>query len=178
MYRNSPLELQEGILVTIRAALLSAIGTLNEIVAKNELKNFEAYRTAISDPRTRTSKQAKSERPTQFYDVTPELFSDASQGEAGDSLTGLNNNAQFFAQVHAKLEDAKGEGKMGLRSDLSPSEAAELAADLVKMRSLMVQELDNGAAPAKSMAEKSTEASSKYQEMLAKARAQKATDES
>jgi hypothetical protein len=186
MYRNCPPELQGGMLVTLRAALLSAANTCNEIIANNEAANFEALRTVISDPHTRMQREVASSAPTQFTDVIPEkeeVQRPSSEPEAPMALdeealvemaeallsapTGNDENSQWLETVYIKLKHAAGDGKMGLRDDLTVEEAEELVSDILKMRSMLVEELENG------IPEEAASVSSamKYEELLAKARA-------
>jgi len=182
IYKNSPPELQQAVLVTLRASLMSGIGTLNEIISDNELNSQEIYRTAISDPRTRTAVEAPSppNTPAEFTDVVPET---SPAAETPQSYSGTDENSMFFAQVYSKLENAKGGGKMGVRQDLSADEASDLASDIADMRALLVDELENGipddsgsspSSPTPGAGDSpSGGSSSRYQEMLAKARAEK-----
>jgi hypothetical protein len=165
MYRNSPPELRQPVLITFRAALMSAINTLNGIIADNEVKNFESYQET-------TGSQAATAKPEQFYDVVPQKT---------ETYSGTDDNLQFLEKVHAKLEAAAGDGKLGLKSGLSAADASELADALAEARGRLVEELDAGI-PAAGAASTSNQPStpsesasttSKYQEMLAKARAEK-----
>jgi hypothetical protein len=172
MYRNSPLELQGSVLVTLRAALLSAIGTFTDILAPVQVEQqqpFNGYAATATVP---------SATPTQFYDVVPETSenSDASSSVSFESnpaypgTSAVDENSVFLETVYNKLKNAAGGGKMGLRNDLDPAEAESLADDISRMRALLVEEL-NGATDT---ASSPSTAASKYQEMLAKARADKA----
>lgn len=166
MYKNSPPELQGAVLVTIRAALLSAVNTCNDVIANNEVANMQAYQaatgtTAAAPPAPVSSKPAK--------------FSDAVQVDAAaPSYSGTDDNSQVLERVYEKLKAASGDGKLGLNKDLSPSDASELADGIAHMRSLLVEELDTGIPDDPSSATKSTsDTGNKYQEMLAKAKAEK-----
>lgn len=189
MYKNSPPELQESVLVTLRAALLSAVNTCNEIVSVNEVQRYEAYRTAITDPRTRTA--VPSTTPTQFYDVVPEARElpapvappppvpyapekSPFSNNAMPTYGGNDENAVFLESVYRKLQEASGDGRMGLRKDLGAADAEDLANDIARMRALLVNEL-NGDIPQAAIPATASpgSSSSKYQEMLAKARADK-----
>jgi hypothetical protein len=140
MYKNSPPELQQAVLVTLRAALLSAIGTCNEIIASNDSGAFNNS-VATIDP--------VASVPTQFTDLTPEkgvVQQDNAMAEKQSmpSFSVNDENSQFLESVYQQLQKARGEGKMGLRNDLTPAEAAELAASIRKMRLMLVDELENG----------------------------------
>jgi hypothetical protein len=171
MYRNSPLELQGSVLVTLRAALLSAIGTFTDILAPvqaDQQQPFNGYGAATTT--------VPSATPRQFYDVVPETSenSDASSSvsfESNPGTSAVDENSAFLETVYNKLKNAAGGGKMGLRDDLDPADAESLADDISRMRALLVEEL-NG--PAGTSSSSPSSAASKYQEMLAKARADKA----
>jgi hypothetical protein len=178
MYKNSPPELHSSILVTLRGALLAGIGTLNSIIAENEVQNLQAYQAA--SPSTAAAPAATvPPAKREFYDVIP-ASQVASAGVSSQLESALpDENSIFFEQLHVKLQQAKGSGVMGLRTDMDAASAADLADDLAKMRTLLVKELEQGVPSSASPATSSTGASSasstasKYQEMLAKARAEK-----
>lgn len=184
MYKNSPPELHSSILVTLRAALLSGIGALNGIIANNQIPNLQFYQAA------QPSEEPKAV-PGKVNDVVPQLggvaavvAAEPAKAVAASGHSGKDENSKFFEQLHAKLETAKGEGKMGLRTDMSSVTATELANDLAKMRSLLVKELQDGIPKSKATDVESTSSSTgnsgpstslRYQEMLAKARAENAS---
>lgn len=122
MYKNSPPELQQPVLVTLRAALLSAVATLNSVISETEL-----------------ARQA----PMQQTSPTTTTAAAAAPAEMA-SYSGQDENTQFFQDVYSKLKSASGEGKLGLRGDLTASEAADLADAIAEMRSRLVDELDQG----------------------------------
>ena len=159
MYKNSPPELQEGVLITLRAALFSAAKTCNSIITE---AGGDAAAFTPSAAITR-SKSDRTSGATEVYDVVPE--------ETVTNVAIKDENSDFFEEVLEKLVAASGNGKMGLREDISSSEAAELSTSIAKMRSLLVEELENS--PTSPSAETTAPVSSKYEEMLAKARADK-----
>lgn len=162
MYRNSPPELQAGVLMTLRAALLSAVNTCNKIIAENDVENFQNYQAATvgmpSPPPT--------PKPTQFYDVVSETPAAAA-----------DENSKILEDIYNKLASAAGKGKMGLREDLTAEEASELADGIAEMRAIMMEELANGipepVGATTSGSNDSSSTVSMYQEMLAKAKAEK-----
>jgi hypothetical protein len=194
MYKNSPPELQRSVLVTLRAALLSAVSTCNEIVAVNEGEQFESYRTALTDPRTRNNNMPSAySNPTQYYDVTPEIseppslhalssmpYTAASQPstiqggmEAGYRTERSDESAAFLESVYQRLKDAAGDGKMGLRQDLNAVEAEELANDISRMRDMLVVELNGNSMDRDTSKSSQPPAAAQYKQMLAKVRADK-----
>jgi hypothetical protein len=160
MYRNSPPELQQAVLVTLRAALLSAVHTCNAVLADNDVASFAA---TLHAPRT----------PTQFTDVVPETAEE--QMEKVSMYGGSDENSQFLETVFEKLKNARGDGKMGLRKDLAAADAESLADDINRMRAMLVEELESGIPEATSPTRPTRQdgTASKYQEMLARARAEK-----
>jgi hypothetical protein len=164
MYKHSPPEVQEGVLVTLRAALLSAVSTCNDIIANNEVANVQAYQTVTSDVRT-----------SQAPEVQEEEIGVWEPAAAAPAYTGTDTNSQVLEQVYNKLKAASGDGKMGLRKGLDPKDASELADGIAEMRALLVGELDTGIPEPEGQpgAASATPTSQKYQELLAKARAQK-----
>jgi hypothetical protein len=163
MYRNSPPELQGSVLVTLRAALLSAVGTFNEIVGTSmEPQQYDTYSDNGSSASSVPPPPAPTfSTPTQFYDA--------------EVSAGTDDNSAFLENVYAKLKAAAGDGKMGLRDDLDVADAEGLANDISRMRTLLVDELNGTSSTSPTMTSSSSpsSAASKYQEMLAKARADK-----
>ena len=119
MYRNSPPELQGGVLVTLRMALMSAVSTMNQSIAD-------------------TDQQAASSTPKQ------EPASTTAAASTQTVFSGNDANTKFFEEVYEKLKRAEGDGKMGIREDISPEQARDLADSIADMRVLLVDELDNG----------------------------------
>ena len=89
-------------------------------------------------------------------------------------------------EIYQRVKSAGGNGKMRLRPDISPEEAKDLKDSLSDMRTLLVDELHSGipegteteSSPSEATApeEASSESSSttsKYKQMLEKARAEK-----
>ena len=206
LYEHSPPELQASVLVTLRAALLAAVSTCNIAIAENEVQNVQDYQAATG--------AGPAAMPTDFHDVAvpekapaevepaqsaPTNVAEAlsvddpnakilervyqklenedaagAQASVSEALSGDDSNSQILERVYQKLQNAAGDGKMGLRSDLPPSDAQALADDLVEMRSLMVDELQNGVpAAAPVAASASSPSGSLYKKLLAKARADK-----
>jgi hypothetical protein len=172
MYKNAPPELQNSVLVTLRSALLSAVSTCNEIVVANEVEEFEAYRTALSDPRTRNtnlpSSYGSSTSPKQYFDVIPEKSDIVQSSRSVD-----DESEGFLESVYQKLKDAAGDGKMGLRADLDPAKAEELANDISRMRAILVNELTGDTSRSDASAASQPPAAAQYKQMLAKVRADK-----
>jgi hypothetical protein len=177
MYKNSPPELQQSVLATLRAAILSAMNACDEVIATAEIQQYEGFRTTSTDPRTRNGS------PAQYDDVTPEFsdgklmspspsFVQASQPMELDYRTDRSDeNAAFLESVYEKLKRAAGDGKMGLRQDLTTTEAEELANDISRMRSMLVEELNGASIQRESSSQ--PPAAAQYKQMLAKVMADK-----
>lgn len=186
MYKNSPAELQDGMLVTLRAALLSAVSTCNELVSDVESRQYEEFRTVTSDVRTRnaavydveTVSDAPPEPPATFVPETEPAATDPSPPPPS-SYTGNDSNTEKLKAIYEKLKDAAGDGQLGLRDDLESGKASDLADELSHMRALLVDELDTGIPeePSTTSASPSSNTKNKYQELLAKTKAEKKNNE-
>lgn len=120
VYKNSPPELQQPVLVTLRAAFQSAVKTLDGIVADGQGQTQVASVAATTDA-TAT-------------EVTP----------AVQSYSGNDENTKFFEDVYKKLQSAAGDDKLGLKKDMNVDDAADLADSIAEMRTKLVDELENG----------------------------------
>jgi len=183
MYKNSPPMLQESVLGSLRAALLTGVGTLNAIMATDSGMTASvapSYLDVIPERSTSPPPASPSAVATAPV-TTPSSPSVAAEPQQDTPMySGRDVNSQFFEQVYSKLEAAAGDGKMGLKKDLSAEEAAELADSIAQMRSMLVDELQNGipgendgASTKQTQSAGSTASGSKYQDLLAKARANK-----
>lgn len=175
MYRNSPPELQVGILPVLRAALLSAVGTCNKIIADGEIENFQQYQEATAD----IAKPAATEKETQFFEYQPKPA--AASAAPTVSIAGNDKNSQKLEGIYNTLQAAGGDGKMGLRDDLSSAEATEVADGIAEMRAIMMEELETGVpesttGPAPAVVAAPEQTISRYQQMLAEAKAEKANE--
>mmetsp|Transcript_7878 Transcript_7878/g.19669 ORF Transcript_7878/g.19669 Transcript_7878/m.19669 type:complete len:139 (-) Transcript_7878:134-550(-) len=98
-------------------------------------------------------------------------------------------NTVALDKVYDSVQSAHGDGKFGVRDDITPEEASQLADQLIEMRTMLMEELDAGipepgSGPTRNKKQELVESSSsspspsssvsKYQQMLAKAKAQKA----
>jgi len=194
MYRNCPPELKEGILVTLRAALLSAVNTCSKAIGENERNTVEMYNQPMGGYDAFTAPTDIPPPPVtnqQFLDVEkvvetpPSLTSIPVYSNLEESLnTGsMDANSQVLENFYKQLENASGDGRMGLRSDLTPADAGELSDSISEMRSILVDELENGIPSQGSSVPETprvtepttptTTGTSRYQQMLAKARASK-----
>eukprot|EP00532_Pseudo-nitzschia_australis_P012229 CAMPEP_0168211258 /NCGR_PEP_ID=MMETSP0140_2-20121125/3615_1 /TAXON_ID=44445 /ORGANISM="Pseudo-nitzschia australis, Strain 10249 10 AB" /LENGTH=668 /DNA_ID=CAMNT_0008137929 /DNA_START=260 /DNA_END=2266 /DNA_ORIENTATION=+ len=158
MYKNSPPVLKESILATLRMALMSAVETCNVILSPGQ----------VAPP---------APAPVAPAPVAPQAPPPSTQAPPPPSNVGTDRNSKALENIFEKVEAAAGDGKFGLRSDLTAAEATELADQLVDMRGILMQELESdipGPKPAEESSQASGGTSSKYEQMLAKARAEKA----
>lgn len=202
MYKNSPPAVQEGLLVPLLGALMSAVNTCNQVIAEKEMDNVQAYQDAVTvspvagNPPQRST--TTSTTPGQFFEVTPytpggtstqqgeeatmsttrtAVEPEASSSDAAVSLfEGTDDNSIFLQTVYDSLEASSGDEKFGLKP-LSSDEAVDLANKLVDMKAMLIEELDTGIPLATSGSETKNDSAfaggSKYQQMLAKAKAEK-----
>lgn len=155
MYRNSPPEVQEGLMVPLRGALMSAVNTCNQIIAENELENVKSYQDAVTEspPAAQASTSAPT-TPGQFFEVKPyspgggsaessgeeETLSMASATMAPEppqlasppavsAPTGTDENSVFLQTVYDSLDAASGNERLGL-GKLSSAEVSFVASYL------------------------------------------------
>lgn len=171
MYRNSPPELQPSVLITLRSALRAAVGTCDAMmggVPPQSTMPAMPVQPAMNPP------QAQPVVPTTPVEVPSPV------------IPATDPNSKVLDEVYNKMKAAAGDGSLGLRSDLTSEDASELADKLKEMRAVLMDELDTGipdantvqvaASPSLSNASPGEKSStmSRYQEMLAKAKAEKA----
>ena len=162
-------------------ALMSAVETCNVVLSGGQV----APPAAVAEPTPVATPVEVAEPPPVVASVTPTETA-SSPVSSPPAPVELDRNSKALDKIYEKLQSASGDGKLGLRSDLSADEASELANELVEMRAILMEELEAGIpdpedetpiksarAQAKPEGKKSS-TSSRYQEMLAKARAEKA----
>ena len=89
--------------------------------------------------------------------------------------TGTDRNTERFKQIYKNLQSAAGDGNLGLKDDLTSSEASQLMTDLQEMKALLMEELEAESKEVDSDSDaEGSSTVSKYQQMLAKAKAEKA----
>lgn len=172
MYKNSPPELQGSVLITLRAALMSAVGECNKIIAENEIANLEAYQAATGSQAVVEVEEPVVQAPVAAQPVAP----------APSALTGTDSNSKVLQSVYDQIQAVSGGGKYGLKEGMTADEAKALIDGIQDMRGVMMEELDSGIPEPEPTAETSASAKaggetstvSKYQEMLIRARTEKA----
>jgi hypothetical protein len=180
MYKFSPVELQSSILISVRAALLSAVSTCNSIIADNEIMTYAGTTTM---PRPVPPSIGSTPRYTEAEYVPTPAPPQATATTPAPLYKGNDENTQFLETVYNQLRAAQGmTGKMGLRDNLTSTEAQELADSITMMRSMLVEELDSGipdntdgssATTGTTSLSSAPSTANLYQQMLAKARASK-----
>lgn len=138
MYKNSPPELQSSVLVTLRVALMAAVTACNAAIANNEVQNVQAYQAVSGATPKPPMMDSYSARPRDALDSPPPPLFNLAEAVKLD-----NENSVAFEAIYKKLQNVAGDGKMGLRNDLSPSQAADLVNELKAMKALLVEELMN-----------------------------------
>lgn len=156
MYKNSPPQLKESMLTTLRAALISAVETCNVVIgdSSSPLPPPPVVPTVDASPTQTSTSSSQVSQPPQAMATDP--------------------NSKALEEIYEKVKAASGDGNLGLRSDLTAAEATDLADQLVDMRSILMEELDSGIPEPVAAVGQESSASSRYQEMLAKARSEKA----
>mmetsp|Transcript_621 Transcript_621/g.882 ORF Transcript_621/g.882 Transcript_621/m.882 type:complete len:517 (+) Transcript_621:2-1552(+) len=187
MYKSSAAEEKSQNLLSLRAALMAAVNSVNQVIAEDELKSATASASSVA-PAAPTGMDFPD-----TYAVTKPEESAAPTGMASPASGTINDNTAVLETIYEKLKAASGDGKLGLKSDLTSDEADVLVDELVSMRDLLMEELDSGissaskappakpqqAAPAEDAASSAgadtflSNSSSKYAQMLAKSQAKK-----
>lgn len=167
MYKNSPPALKESVLVTLRMALMSAVETCDIILSPP---------SPMAPPTNSAPEEAPPKATNEHAPIAQSVSSSTSSPVTPSApLVGNDKNNLALEEIYEKLQSASGEGKLGLRNDLTAENASELAANLADMRNILMEELELGNEGSKSgqAAGQGSSASSRYQQMLAKARAEK-----
>ena len=138
MYKNSPPEIQEGLLLPLRAALMSAVNTCNQVIAEKEIENVQSYREAMLPQPVESPQPLK---PAQFFEVSPYTPSEASGEEAmlaPEAISespavkrhgGTDDNTKLLQEIYDKLVASSGDEKFGL-GKLSSAEVSTLQCSL------------------------------------------------
>lgn len=169
MYKNSPPQLRETVLATLRVALMSAVETCNHVVSGAAPVEQQAVAAAAV---------AVTPLPEIVAPPAPTTVATTPVVPAAPSVVGTDPNSKAMETIYENVKAARGDGSLGLRSDLTAAEATKLADQLVDIRKMLMAELEAGI-PDPEPVEASTGGSgessaSKYQAMLARARADKA----
>lgn len=169
MYKNSPPQLRESVLVALRAALMSAVETCKTIVSGGAVPQQTA---------TIHSPVATTPPPVTIMPLTPATAASTVVSAPSPTVAGMDPNSKALEEIYESVKAAHGKGSLGLKGDLTQAEATKLADQLVEMRKLLMQELEAGIPdpePLDTPTGVSADSSaSRYQAMLAKARAEKA----
>lgn len=192
MYRNSPPQLQQSVLVTLRAALVSAIDTCDAVLGNTPSQVGTASSAVATASSASVPVQDLPQPP-----ITPTSAGVSTQQasyqppQQQQQPTVKDPNTIVLESIYESVKSAHGDGKLGLRSDITPEEASQLADQLIEMRSMLMGELEAGIPDPGSEPKRRQQASravstsssamtstgSKYQQMLAKAKAQKADNQ-
>lgn len=185
MYRNSPPELQSSVVFTLRAALKSAVSTCDSLLGTPFAAAVVPAAPVV--PAQPPVQPAAPVMPAQV--AAPPVPAQVAVQTTSPGVPPVDVNSKSLDEIYTKLSAAAGEGSLGLRSDLSSEDASDLADLLVEMRHVLMEELEAGipgpdepkrdrvAAGSAQVAAGDTDGGStvsKYQQMLAKAKAEKA----
>ncbi|CAJ1949504.1 unnamed protein product [Cylindrotheca closterium] len=177
MYKNSPDAVKPDMLVALRAALVSAIGMCNSVMASTG--------TSVPPPASVSPVPTIETPPPQPQTVVSSAPSIPSPEVQATPVSAIESdaNSKKLQKIYDQVKAASGNGSLGLRSDLTSSEASDLADSLVEMRSVLMKELnegipavgEGGAQPVvtKAAPAAKSSAATRYKEMLAKAKAEK-----
>mmetsp|Transcript_797 Transcript_797/g.1258 ORF Transcript_797/g.1258 Transcript_797/m.1258 type:complete len:729 (+) Transcript_797:137-2323(+) len=150
MYKKSAAEEKSENLLALRAALMAAVNSCNTVIAEGELA---AASTSAAPPATAPAAPTGMGFPDTFAVTKPEApaastgmgFPDSYAVTKPDApAIGPDANTAVLEEIYEKLKDASGDGKLGLKSDLTSAEADVLVDELVSMRDVLMEELDSG----------------------------------
>jgi hypothetical protein len=178
MYKNSPPELQPSLLGTLRTAFRAAVSTYDSMLGGGgPPPSMPAAPAAPIDTWQATAPQLVAPP------AVPQQGIPQAVATALPIIPATDPNSKVLEDIYNTMQSAAGGGSLGLRSDLTSEDASELAESLVRMRKVLMEELDTGipdpepvssttqTTPERAAADSSTV--SKYQQMLAKAKAEK-----
>jgi hypothetical protein len=164
MYKNSPPVLKDSVLVTLRAALISAVETCSLVVDGDQ--TVAVSQSVQEQPRAVSAPNAVSIIPI----APPESVSPLPTAP----VKALDPNSQKLERIYESLKASAGGGRLGLRNDITPDKAKELADQLIEMRSTLMKEIEIVPILKPATESQPTGSAPKYQQMLAEARAKKA----
>lgn len=168
MYKNSPPDLAPGMLMAVRAAMLNAAEKCKLVIENDSVQNKESE---TFPDFSATAEQSKA-------DVSPHVAPTRAFSIDSTQPTNFDSNSALLRKVYDALGNASGDGKFGL-GPITSEEASNLAGLVYEMRDVLMEELETGIPePSPTETVSVTEATgqdttSKYQQMLAKARANK-----
>jgi hypothetical protein len=179
IYKNSPPELQPSVLLTLRSAFRAAVSTCDSITGGGPPQ--PSWSAVPAAPFVPLQPPAQTTAPWTPDQLSPE----AVAASPAPVFPPTDPNSKILEDVYNKMKAAAGDGSLGLRSDLTSEDASALADKLVEMRAVLMEELDTGIPAPEPEAHATTQAAtesvadgistvSKYQQMLAKAKAEKA----
>jgi len=182
MYKNSPPELQPSVLMTLRSAFRAAVSTYDVMLGAAPVQQIIPA-APVAPVVASWERTAHPSTPS-----TPQQLSNR-EVDAGPAsiIPATDPNSKVLDDIYNTMKGAAGDGSLGLRNDLTSEEARELAEKLMGMRKVLMDELDAGipdpepvalailteSAPKNVTSDSSTV--SKYQQLLAKAKANKAS---
>jgi len=205
-YESAP---NEGLLMPLRDALLSAASAVNTCIAESEVENARLYEAATQSSSSSVSATMAvapkveeaieklhplvvQEEEKKEEEVVVDISTPPSPPPPPSS-GGNDYNEERLSNIYNALEAVKGNGKYGVKQGISVDEIAEISDNLIEMRTILMDELnvegnvfdnnDLGSSPSSDTATDAATTSdgggggvSKYQQMLAKAKKEKASN--
>mmetsp|Transcript_16238 Transcript_16238/g.24538 ORF Transcript_16238/g.24538 Transcript_16238/m.24538 type:complete len:589 (+) Transcript_16238:177-1943(+) len=172
MYKNSPPDLASGMLMAVRAAMLNAADKC-KIVIEGDLVESKNAETTNS-----YEKPAAGHVEQPGVTISPAAVPNKAFNTMSTKPTDVDSNSATLRKVYDALGNASGDGKFGL-GPVTSEEASDLVDLIYEMRDILMEELETGI-PEPSLTETMSannpgveSTTSKYQQMLAKARAGK-----
>jgi hypothetical protein len=164
MYKQSPQSDQEGLMLPVRDALLSAANTINKVIAENEVENVKQYEEAA----------AQTSAPPVTPDPSPVQEEEAPAPVIVNRAKAKASNTEKFQDIYDLMQNIQGDHKFGLK-ELTAEELSLASEALIDMRVILMDELDLGIEGSSSDEESAEEeaSGSKYQQMLLKSKAEK-----
>jgi len=145
MYKAADSRSQKDLLIPVRDALMSTISTLNKEIAgssssevSSEAPPSPVYATTMEFPDT--YKVTKPEEETIAMTMTKPEEAEIAVAPAP---SGADGNTEVLQNVFETLKSAVGDEKYGLR-EIGSDEVAHIKDVLLDMRSVLMDELDNG----------------------------------
>lgn len=166
---------QEELLMPLRNALLSAAGSINKVIAEEEVENTNQYEAAVSAPEPTPEPVTTNVQPVVQTVSIPEpepvpvavaVEEEQTVAERLDVDIVGDENTEALRKAYEALKANAGDGKYGIKKGITEGEISHVSDVLKEMRSVLMTELETENTG-------SSGGSSKYQQMLAKAKAAK-----
>lgn len=131
MYKSADSAGQEELILPVRDALLSAVNTINRVIAEEELKSAKGQATSESEPTLSIPVKTQSEEE-EVQEIVNVIANASEQS---------TENTERLQKAYDSLKAVTGNKKFGLRDDLSPEEISNTRDAIVDMRGALMDEL-------------------------------------